>query len=230
VNTPDELGHFEYCSSVQFEGGPCTSTAADDPPGPDDNLCLSASFLASIGFFPIGVCLDADLDFDGVPYQNTWPGTFTNPGHDQQLHPRPVLFTSPLFTNSGTKATENYDRVAFQTDLPAIEVATDPPCQNDISNPADPNPGAGCVNPPRGAEFYPLFTTRGSNGSCTWQFGGTNIPGTKQTFGGTSTAEFGDLLVSIHPTPSGVALRYNVFRQTLSNNPCPSMGNIATLD
>jgi hypothetical protein len=226
----DEIGHFEYCSSVQFEGGPCTSTAADDPPGVDDNGCLSASFLASIGAFPIGQCLDADLDFDGVPYQNTWPGTSTNPGHDQQLHPRPILFTSPLFINSNTKATQNYERVAFMTHLPQIEVATDPPCQRHISNPADPSPGMGCVNPPQGAEFYPLFTTRGGNGSCTWQFGGTNIPGTKQTFGGTSTAEFGDLLVDAFPTPSGVSLRYIYFRQILSSNPCPSMGNIATLD
>jgi hypothetical protein len=114
--------------------------------------------------------------------------------------------------------------------LPLNEVAGYPPCQNDISNPADPSPGAGCVNPPQGAEFYPLFTTRGGNGSYTWQFGGTNIPGTKETFGGTSTTEFGDLFASIHPTPSGVALRYNAFRQTLSSNPCPSMGNIATFD
>ena len=116
------------------------------------------------------------------------------------------------------------------THLPQIEVATDPPCQRHISNPADPSPGMGCVNPPQGAEFYPLFTTRGGNGSCTWQFGGTNIPGTKQTFGGTSTAEFGDLFVSALPVQGGVRLRYGDFRQVLSSNPCPSMGNIATLD
>jgi hypothetical protein len=83
----DEIGHFEYCSSVQYEGGPCTSTAADDPPGVDDNFCLSASFIASFGLLPIGACFDADLDFDGVPYQNTWPGTLTNRGQDQQLPP-----------------------------------------------------------------------------------------------------------------------------------------------
>jgi hypothetical protein len=231
IQFSDEIGHFEYCSSVQYEGGPCTSTAADDPPGPDDNICFSASFLASFGvFFPIGACLDDDLDFDGVPYQNTWPGTFTNPGRDQQLHPRPILFTTPLFINSSTKATENYERIAFEANLPAIEVATDPPCQRLISNPAGPDPGAGCVNPPLGAEFYPLFTTRGGNGSCTWQFGGTNIPGTKETFGGSSTAEFGPLLAVSIPTPTGIRVLYGPFRQILSSNPCPSMGNIATLD
>jgi hypothetical protein len=222
----DELGHREYCSSVQYEGGPCTSTAADDPPGLDDNVCYSASFLASIGWLPIGLCFDADLDFDGIPYQNTWPGTLTNPGQDQQLHPRPVLFTSPLFTNSNTKAMQNYDRVAFETDLPLLESA----CQIFISNPADPNPGADCVNPPPGAQFYPLYTTRGGQGSCTWQFGGATIPGTKQTFGGSSTAEYGPLLEEGFPTPTGITLLYFEFRQVLSSNPCPSRGDIASLD
>jgi hypothetical protein len=233
ISFADEIGHFEYCSSVQYEGGPCTSTAADDPPGPvdDDSACFSASFLDSVGIFvPVGGCFGADVDFDGNNYQNTWPGTFTNPGHDQQLHPRPILLTSPLFTNSSTKATENYDRVAFEANLPSIEFATDPPCQNQIFNPTDPSPGAGCVNPPTGAEFYPLFTTRGGNGSCTWQFGGTNIPGTKQTFGGSSTAEFGTLLALSHPRPTGILFRYDDFRQILASNPCPSTGNIATLD
>jgi hypothetical protein len=222
----DELGHFEYCSSVQSEGGPCTSTTADDPPGLDDNDCFSAAFLASLGLPPIGRCFDSDLDFDGVPYQNTWPGTLTNPGRDQQLHPRPVLFTSPLFTNSNTKSTQNYDRVAFATDLPLIELA----CQIFISNPADPNPGADCVNPPPGAEFFPFYTTRGGEGSCTWQFGGANIPGTKQTFGGSSSAEYGPLLEQGVPTPTGITLLYLQFRQVLSSNPCPSRGNIASLD
>jgi hypothetical protein len=227
----DEIGHFEYCSTVASEGGTCTSTAAGDPPGLDDNTCFDATFLASLGLIPIGGCSDTDADFDGVPYQNTWPGTLTNPGHDQQVNPRPVLFTSPLFTNSNTQATQNYDRVAFEADLPRIENATNPPCQRHVSNPADPSPGTGCVNPPAGATFYPFFTTRGGNGSCTWQLGGANIPGTKQTFGGTSAAEFGPLLEIAYPASNGaVSLRYNDFRQILSNNPCPSKGNIATLD
>ena len=179
-----------------------------------------------MGLPPIGRCFDADIDFDGVPYQNTWPGTLTNPGRDQQLHPRPVLFTSPLFTNSNTKSTQNYDRVAFETDLPNIELA----CQVFISNPANPNPGAGCVNPPPGAEFYPFYTTRGGEGSCTWQFGGANIPGTKQTFGGSSTVEYGPLVEAAIPVPTGIQLIYLRFGQVLSSNPCPSMGNIANLD
>ena len=51
------------------------------------------------------------------------------------------------------------------------------------------------MNPPNGATFYPIFSTRGGSGECLWQVGGANIPGTKNTFGGTSTAEYGPLLL-----------------------------------
>src|SRR5205807_1586641 len=81
------------------------------------------------------------------------------------------LFTSPLFLGS-----QNYDRAAFETDLPRIEFATSPPCQRHISNPADPSPGTGCVNPPAGANFYPFFSTASSGGSCVWQLGGAFTP------------------------------------------------------
>jgi len=43
-----------------------------------------------------------------------------------------------------------------RADLPRIEANTNPPCQRHLSNPADPNPGQDCVNPPKGADFYPF--------------------------------------------------------------------------
>ena len=89
-------------------------------------------------------------DFDGVPYRkNVWPGSFRNPFFDALFHAEPVIFSSPLFQDRwGHK--ENFSRVAFETDMPRIEFATNPPCQRHLSNPSDPNPGAGCVNPPVG--------------------------------------------------------------------------------
>jgi hypothetical protein len=92
------------------------------------------------------------------------------------------------------------------------------------------------VNPPPGANFYPIFTTGtdpgdqkgsgrdgGGNGSCVWQFGGTHIPGTTSTFGGNSTAEFGPLLQSVYPGAGFQPIfRYNNFRNILSTNPCPA--------
>jgi hypothetical protein len=232
----DEIGHFEYCNDVSRPGGACTQAGVHDldngrPAGAEDDFgCFSAAFAGVHGHVPIGGCTATDFDFDGVPYQLVWPGTFTDAATDQQFHTRSVLFTSPLFTNPSTGAHQNYDRVAFETDLPRVEFATNPPCQRHVSNPADPHPGSGCVNPPAGANFYPFYSTR-DVGNCTWQLGGANIAGTTNTFGGSSTSEFGPLLELAYPAatpPGSVSVRFNNFRQVLSQNPCPSSGNIST--
>src|SRR5215471_15463040 len=133
------------------------------------------------------------------------------------LHTSSVLFTSPL-TNG-----HNYSQVAFEADLPRIEFATNPPCQRHLANPADPDPGAGCVNPPVGADFYPIFTTGTMAGRCVWQLGGTHIPGTTNTFGGSSTTEYGtNLLALFYPAANGGAQYiYEDYRNIQPNNPCP---------
>ncbi len=229
----DEIGHFEYCNAVSSEGGSCTQDGVHDldsglPAGSEDDFgCFDAAFNSLFGLVPIGGCLSTDFDFDGVPYQLVWPGTFTSNAQDQLFHPSPVLFTSPVFiSSSGTQL--NYSRVAFETDLPRIEFATNPPCQRHISNPADTDPSAGCVNPPVGANFYPFYSITGGTSKCTWQLGGGNIPGTTNAFGGSSKAEYGPLLPLFYPAANGQpTFRYNDFRRVLSNNPCTSSGDIA---
>jgi hypothetical protein len=219
----DEIGHFEYCSSVELEGGRCTSTTAADPPGLDDNFCFDAAFAASFGLISIGGCLDADIDFDGVPYRkNTWPGSIPNPILDFLLHPQPVTFTSPLFLDKwGNK--KNYSRAAFEVNMPRIETNTNPPCQRHLSNPADPSPGAGCVNPPVGADFYPIYSTRLAEDGCRWQLGGPHILFTTNTFGGTSAAEYGALTASFYPASNGLPQYiFENFHRTLQFNPCPT--------
>jgi hypothetical protein len=218
----DEIGHFEYCDSVPEEGGPCASTKHSDPPGIDDEFCLSADLAASLGLLPIGGCLDGDADFDGVPYRRTtWPGTFRNPKVDAKFHSEPVIFSSPLLIDPQGRA-RNFSRVAFEADLPRIEDQTHPPCQRHLSNPSDPNPGQGCVNPPVGADFYPIYTTRLDSHQCSWQLGGTFIPGTDQTFGGNSKVEYGPIQASFYPAPNGIS-QYILenFHRTLPFNPCP---------
>ncbi|HKW66432.1 MAG TPA: hypothetical protein VJP04_04035 [Terriglobales bacterium] len=231
----DEIGHFEYCNAVSSEGGSCTEDGVHDldsalPAGTEDDFgCFDAAFASGFNLVPIGGCTSSDVDFDGVPYQQVWPGTLKSQSADTQLHAAPVLFTSPLLINTNTLRQQNFDRVAFETDLPRVESNTSPPCQRHVSNPNDPNPGSGCVNPPSGANFYPFFTTGGGS-NCTWQEGGANIPGTKKSFGGSSTAEFGSLLTLAYPAatpPGSVSIRYNDFRQVLSSNPCPASGSIA---
>jgi len=35
----------------------------------DDAFCFDAAFAAAFGLVPIGGCIDADAEFDGVPYR-----------------------------------------------------------------------------------------------------------------------------------------------------------------
>jgi hypothetical protein len=217
VTFSDEIGHFEYCNKAAAGSGKCAQSGATDPTGSDgdDNFCFNA---AQSLLVPITGCTDSDVDFDGVSYKLDWPGTSTNVAQDQALHPSSILFTSPL-TNG-----QNYSRVAFEADLPRIETNTVPPCQRHLANPADPNPGAGCVNPPVGADFYPIFTTGTAGGSCVWQLGGTHIPGTTNTFGGTSATEYGTSpLALFYPAANGgPQYIYEDFRNIQSTNPCPA--------
>jgi len=219
----DEIGHFEYCSSVDAEGGNCTSSGTNDPPGVDDAFCFDAALAVALGLVPIGSRADADVDFDGVPYRNVWPGSLADRSLDRVLHAQPVIFESPVF-RGGRGETSDYNRVAFEADLPRIESNTTPPCQRHISNPADPQPGVGCVNPPVGADFYPIYTTRQTGDDrCQWQLGGPHLAGTTQTFGGTSAAEYGPLLELAYPAPNGPSFRYNNFRRVLNRNPCRAL-------
>ena len=115
--------------------------------------------------------------------------------------------------------------LAFEADLPRIEFDTTPACQRHISNPADPDPGQGCVNPPVGASFYPFYSTRLDWDGCNWQIGGPFIPFTLEEFGGSSTAEYGPLLPLFYPSSNGQPeYVYDDFHRGLPFNPCPAFG------
>ncbi len=120
----DEIGHFEYCNQADTANFPypCTQAGVSDPGGVDgdDYFCFNPSDLLRV---QVGGCLGTDVDFDGVSYQTVWPGTGSNPGQDRLYHPTSVLFTSPLFSTVSSEklGLKNYDRVAFETDLPRIE-------------------------------------------------------------------------------------------------------------
>jgi len=127
--------------------------------------------------------------------------------------PQPVLFTSPTTGSNGT----NYSTIAFEADLPRIEASDsqdNPPFCNRTT-------GANCVNPPAGAQFYPFFSTTNANGGCAWQEGGDFIPGTTNDFGGSSTTEFGPLLLTVYPTTGNTTVsRFNNFNSGDRPNPC----------
>jgi len=209
----DEIGHFEYCSAITEEGGDCLANnegTLDD----DDTGCFSAAFSL---FVPITGCIASDADFDGTSYQPDWPGTDPNRGQDAKYHSTAVTFTSPLYNG-----TQNYSRVAFETDLPRIEAP-------DSGGICDRFTGADCTNPPPGSNFYPIYTTGSStqnpsaNGHCVWQFGGPYLKGTTNTFGGNSATEYGPLLFTVYPNANpAIRRRTNNFRNVLGSNPCPA--------
>jgi hypothetical protein len=158
-------------------------------------------------------CLAPDEDFDAQAYRKDWPGTIPNVARDQALHPQPVLFTSP--TTHG----QNYQTMAFENDLPAIEAKGaqfNPPFCNQTT-------GANCVNPPHGAKFYPFYSTTMRNGSCAWQEGGKFLPDTTNDFGGSSTTEYGHLLKVVFPNTGFKPVRsITVFNSGNMANPCPA--------
>ena len=220
----DEIGHWDYCTGggISF-GGSCpggnTEGAAQGTPEPsdgDDGYCFDGTFT----YVPVSGCLGTNVGFDGVSYAaQAWPGT----GNSVQNTPTPITFKSPYINGSRF---QQFDRVGFEADLPRIEVPAGAANPNLACNRTT---GVACVNPPPTDDptgetaFYPIYTTglaTGWLGSCGWRLGGPNLPSTYNTFGGTSTAEYGPLLQSVYQSgASGVVFRYNNFRQIVSN-PC----------
>jgi hypothetical protein len=202
----DEIGHFEYCAKVDTSTGNCAQAGVTESNGQldgDDFGCFAGSQSLLVR---VNGCIASDGDFDGPEYSASGWAPAANTA-------QPIAFTSPRF--NGNRA---YSRVAFEADLPRIEDPSFSPNNN-----CDRNTGQGCVNPPVGASFYPIFSTTRSvfRGACAWQLGGGNIPGTISNFGGNSQAEFGPLLKLTYPTsPVTYTTRYNDFRRVLSSNPC----------
>jgi hypothetical protein len=208
VSFSDEIGHFQYCNHVTGAGTCTDPGGADTQKDDDDTFCLDGSISLLV---PISGCLGSDFDFDGPAYQTDWAGTLSDPAEDRRLHSRSFVLTSPLTGGA------NYARMAFETDLPSIEFATG----------CDITTGFGCVNPPPGAAFYPLYSTTGTN-RCAWREGGTQMPRTTNTFGGSSTSEFGGLRATYYPQAPGFPpeFDYENFRRVLPTIPCPSTGSL----
>src|SRR5579864_7477915 len=218
----DEIGHFEFCpkvndASIAGGTGVCASASKSDPAGADgdDNFCFTGAMSSLVR---INGCTDSDVDFDGPEYANNWPGTASNHILDLLLHGTPIRFSSPLI-----RGETNYERVAFETDLPRIEGTQG----------CDRTTGENCTNPPAGATFYPIFTTgtaRGDlggddngrmNQACVWREGGPNLPNTNPGNFTNSHDEYGPLLQLVYPgTGFQPIFRINDNRRIEASNPC----------
>jgi hypothetical protein len=237
VSFSDEIGHFENCEGpTAIPATPFGLDAAGNvvrcpagntegfgskvkPTDRDDTWCFPASEALRIH---INGCTGTNTGFDSLGYQPVWPDGNT------RLHPEPILFSSPL---TGEDYDVNYQRVAFEADLPRIEFGR---CNRTT--------GAGCTLVPfddqgNPVAFYPTFSTVGGGGSgdrgtrssgenggsgsgCLWGFGGA-LPGTTNDFG--RQAQWGSLLLTTYLSGHGTINRFNNFRQILAN-PCPAGG------
>jgi len=228
----DELGHYEYCNQVDTTPGNFFTDGAGDiisffcvkdgvhdlntsPVGDDDSFYCFDSTNNTVGYPPNIGCTGTDTDFDGVPYQLVWPGTTRDRRVDRALHPTAISFTSPVFEDAGG-GRHDYQRVAFENDMPRIEAA-------DFGGNCNRTTGVGCTNPPPNANFYPIFTKQQSEeGRCRWSLGGAFIPGTTDSFGGNSTIEYGSLLKGLYPGTTGARFVIETYRRVLRSNPCAS--------
>jgi hypothetical protein len=214
-----EIGHFEFCNGpnpvpatpfgLDSSGNPVQCPAGNTeglgsntaPTDSDDDFCFPGSEALRIH---VQGCTDTNLGFDGASYQPIWPDGNTT------LHPTSEQFTSPLF---GENYSKSYDRIAFEADLPRIELST---CNRAT--------GAGCSLTPttdrnQPVAFYPFFTTASVEETCKWQFG-NSIPGDTNEFG--QVNQYGQLLPLQYLVFGGggaTNIRFNDFRGVIAN-PC----------
>jgi hypothetical protein len=211
----DEIGHFEFCDSADPNSLNCLVPGKQDRKtglDADDTICVSPGgpFLPGPPFIQVGGCVNDDLDFDGTSYGFNWPGTLASTHRDQQLHPEPIRLTSPVFIAQDGHV-HNFDRVAFETDIPGFDANCDSVT------------GAGCSVPAKGMRFYPFYTTAKGpyDDVCRWQFGGGKIPGTTNDFGGNPTAAWGQIFKTLFQTRPDTADKFVTnFRRGLDENPC----------
>lgn len=226
----DEIGHFDYCTNPvadptnpPFKMCPTTATegvAGDKEaaegrptganPAADDNFCFSANQSTRVR---ISGCQGTNSGFDGVPYKPLWADG--NPDHAGAF-----FFSSP---RTGADFDQQYARVAFEADLPRIEIA---PSAFQHCNRTT---GANCTLIPitddgTPADFYPFYSLGSRDDQCTWSLG-TDLPGfTTNDFG--KNAQYGTLLSLeyLRFGAGGATLhRFNDFRGIISN-PCGEGG------
>jgi hypothetical protein len=215
----DEIGHWDYCTSVQADGT-CAPTALEgdahansdtvndqEKSDGEDFACFTPPPPPAV---QVTGCNGENDGFDGSSYLQGWPDGDTN------LHPTSIYFSSP---RTGRDLATSYQRSAFETDLPRVELST---CNR--------RTGVNCTLIPTtddgtSADFYPFFSVGRLNGQCRWAEG-SFIPGfTRNDFGG--NAQYGKLLQLQFLAFGGHGATVTLiddFRQVLAKDPCASGG------
>jgi len=215
----DEIGHFEFCNgptpipASQF-GVDAAGNVISCPKGnmeglkpnqrptdADDNFCFPGTEALRVR---VNGCTDTNTGFDGASYLKIWPGSAN--GNFTQ----PIEFGSAL---TGPHYNVNYQRTAFEADLPRIEAG----CNRTT--------GAGCTLIPTTdsgtpAAFYPYYSAfKGGQAGCFWGFGG-NLAGSTTNFG--ANAQYGSLLKTTYLIFGGGGATHRLFNnfRNIMSNPC----------
>lgn len=213
IDFSDETGHFESCNGANpiTPGGHCPAGNTEfdgEPSDANDTGCFPAS---SSSLIQVAGCIEGNgvSGFDSNPYHAIWPDGNT------ALHPTAIQFTSPV-----TGGVFNYQRTAFEADLPRIEAP-------DIGGSCDRTTGANCTLIPitddgQPADFYPFFSVHQTHfGPCTWLIGNDVPRLTTNDFG--KNVQYGNLLFLTYLAFGGhgsTISSTNDFRQILKHNPC----------
>ena len=209
----DEIGHFENCLQLDANFN-CAVPGSQDSGGldedDDNNFCVPA---ADSLLVKINGCFSSDGDWDGQSYRNDWPGTDPQPRQGQGTPPHPGAVHQPADERADQLLDDRLrdrpatDRGGGLAGQPAVLRPDD---RSELREPAD-----------RRAVLPDLHHDAATTATCTWQEGGPFIPGTTNTFGGSSTTEFGPLLQTVYPAPGfTTVLRYNNFNSGDLRNPC----------
>ena len=166
VAASDEIGHFENCWRSTQMATARTPAATTPTLDQDDTFCLPA---ADSTLVPIDGCFVRRRGLRRAVLPLDWPGTNPNPFIDQTAAPD----ADGVHQRDHQQRHDDYSTIAFEADLPRIEA------EDSQFNPpfCDRTTGANCVNPPAGAQFYPLLHDGDAqHGGCVWQQGGHAHP------------------------------------------------------
>jgi len=180
-----EIGHFET---------PDRGSQSGEGKMKEEGPCFSGPTIPG--------CIGSDVpDFDGFSYQKDWPdGTGTRP--------TPFYYNSPLSLSKAGSYSNGYSQMAFEADLPRLEVPA-------LGGTCNRSTGAGCTNPPPGANFYPWFHEATTATGCRYTIS-DDLPNQISNYGG-EVSSYGGLEM----TSYGFASRFNNYSSGPQSNSCP---------
>ena len=178
VGASDEIGHFEYCNAIDPTPAPARIPApATRRSTPTTRPAWTGRSFGAL--IPIMGCLLDDGDFDGPSYQLTGRGRSRT-----RRRPAAARHAVPVH------------RADLARQAARERLVRDRPAPHRAWRAGHPSPSAtgnrrALRQPAGGREVLSHLHARRDEGQCWLQQGGAHVPGTVNTFGGSSATEYG---------------------------------------